>query len=133
MSFLRFVLHHSHPDSGLPEGVFRAAYRLRDHAELAVQTREELAGVLAWFDKHLAVPKRFNRSRSKGYYRRKSRGIAWLRDTACEHIGKMHALARILQASGCLVTILVEAHPGYIVYEDEYQVIAEPFADTAIR
>lgn len=42
----------------------------------------------------------------------------------------MHELKRVLEAEGHAVTIIAEDRIGYIVYEDELQVIAEPFADT---
>jgi hypothetical protein len=42
----------------------------------------------------------------------------------------MHALARVLEGYGHPVSLLREERVGYIVYEDEFQVIAEPFSDT---
>lgn len=35
-----------------------------------------LSETLAWFEKNLKTPDRFNRTRSKGYYRRNTKGIA---------------------------------------------------------
>lgn len=84
MGFIRFVLASPHPDSGLEEGLFRLAYTLRDDPDVNEADRQALAELLEWFDKNLAAPSRFNRSASKGYYRRATRGIAWLRDTAKE-------------------------------------------------
>ena len=92
-----------------------------------------LQEALAWFEKHVTVPERFNRSKSKGYYRRKSRGVAWFRDSATECISRMHELKRIVECSGCPVDIVREERVGYIVYEDEWQVIAEPFSETRTR
>jgi len=65
---------------------------------------------------NLAVPTRFNRTTSKAHYRRNATGISWFRDSAHEHITRIHDLARI----------------GFVVYEDEHQVVAEPFANTAV-
>jgi hypothetical protein len=42
----------------------------------------------------------------------------------------MHQLASILESHGYVVAIVREERVGYIVYEDEHQVVAEPFADT---
>ena len=94
--------------------------------------RSVLTEALAWFGEHLPTPARFNRTRSKGYYRRATRGIAWFRDTASvsEHIAQMHRIMAILEAYGHPVMIIRESRVGYLVYEDEFQVIAEPFADT---
>ena len=89
--------------------------------------------MLAWFAQHLAKPPRFNRSRSKGYLCRTSKGIAWLRHTAVDHISRMYDLKRIAEANGHTVRVLSEDRVGYVAYEDEFQVIAEPFADTQTR
>ena len=86
--------------------------------------------VRAWFEKHPPTPKRFNRSKSKGYYRRNTRGIAWFRDNAKEYLGRMHEIKMILEANGHQVTMIREERVGYIVYEDEFQVVAEPFSET---
>ena len=42
----------------------------------------------------------------------------------------MHELKRIVEGSGHIVRIVQEERIGYIVYKDDAQVIAEPFADT---
>ena len=42
----------------------------------------------------------------------------------------MHALKRILEANGHAVSIVREERVGYLVYEDDQQVVAEPFSDT---
>ena len=42
----------------------------------------------------------------------------------------MHRIVAILEAYGHPVTIIRESRDGYLVYEDEFQVVAEPFADT---
>jgi hypothetical protein len=112
------------------DGVFRAAYALRDADETSKDDREALAEQLAWFSRNLPIPKRFNRSASKGYYRRNTKGIAWFRDGALEHISRMHEIKRVLEANGHVVHIVREDRAGYVIYRDHAQVIAEPFADT---
>jgi hypothetical protein len=42
----------------------------------------------------------------------------------------MHEIKRVLEANGHVVHLLREERVGYIVYSDEAQVVAEPFADT---
>jgi hypothetical protein len=130
MAYLRFVLGINHPDTGLADGVFRTAYALLDADEVSKSDRQTLRDQLAWFSKNLPVPKRFNRSASKGFYRRKTKGIAWFHDNALEHIGRMHEIKRVLEANGHVVHIVREDRIGYVVYTDDVQVIAEPFADT---
>jgi hypothetical protein len=130
MPFLRFIVTGLHPESGVEDGLFGPAYRLRDDSALGEAERQTLAETLAWFEKTLKTPDRFNRTRSKGYYRRNTKGIAWFRDTASECISRMHVLKRILESHGLAVVVISETHVGYVVYEDEFQVVAEPFADT---
>ena len=130
MHFLRFVVTGRHPESSVEDGLFGLAYRLRDEPALDAAERSTLADTLTWFEKNLKPPARFNRTRSKGYYRRNTKGIAWFRDTASECISRMHVLKRVLESHGHAVTVVHETHVGYVVFEDEAQVIAEPFADT---
>ncbi|MEW6269284.1 MAG: hypothetical protein AB1689_08325 [Thermodesulfobacteriota bacterium] len=130
MSYVRFVLAVRDRDSGVDAGVFDTAYALRDDPAVAAADRAALAEMLRWFDLNLATPTRFNRSRSKGYYRRTTRGIAWFRQSASECLSRMHRLKEILEAYGHRVTVLEETRLGYVVYEDPHQVVAEPFADT---
>jgi len=124
------VVSKFHPDSGVENGLFGAAYVLRDDDDVREEDRSSLRDHLDWFAKNLATPRRFNRSTSKGYYRRAAKGIAWFRDTATEHVARMHEMKRIVEANGYVVTLVREDRIGYIVYEDETQVVAEPFTET---
>ena len=63
------------------------------------------------------------------FCRTKKRAISWFRDSAREHIAWIRGLVAILENHGVAVQMLKSNHVGYIVYEDEYQVVAEPFAD----
>lgn len=128
--FIRFVLTTRHRESGVEEGLFRAAYRLRDSSSVEDEDRRALAELLGWFGENLATPARFNRSKSKGFYRRTTRGIAWFRDNAADCLSRMHRMKVILEKYGHPVTILTETRVGYVVYEDDVQVVAEPFSDT---
>jgi hypothetical protein len=124
---LRLVLPRSHPDTGVEEGIFGAAYELREGTLMSISDRQSLEGLLVWFRVNLAIPQRFNTSKSKGFYRRKTAGISWLKPTASEHIAKMRALAAILEKNGYQVSQITTDRPGYVVFEDDHQVIAEPF------
>jgi hypothetical protein len=128
--FLRFVLAKRHPDTGVEDGLFGTAYALRDAPEVAPEHRALLREGLSWFEEHLPTPKRFNRTTSKGHYRRKTRGIAWFRDSATECIARMHRLKGVLEANGHGVVMIREDRVGYVVYEDTFQVVAEFFSET---
>jgi hypothetical protein len=130
MAFIRFVSATRDPDSGVETGLFELAYALLDADGVDLAHRKALRDGLAWFEKNLPTPHRFNRSKTKGYYRRNTKGIAWFRDSATECITRMHGLKRLLEANGFLVSMVREIQVGYIVYEDDLQVIAEPFSET---
>jgi hypothetical protein len=73
--YLRFVLPNMNPDTGLEDGVFELAYEIRREGDLSEHEREELGDLLRWFGDNLQLPDRFNRTRSKGYYRRATKTI----------------------------------------------------------
>ena len=130
MRFIRFALKRRDADSGVEEGMFQVAYRLRDSPRAEATDRAVLAESLAWFENNLRTPSRFNRTKSKGFYRRKTRRIAWFKDSATEHVARAHRIKVILEHYGHPVLILSEERVGYIVHEDDFQIIAEPFSDT---
>jgi hypothetical protein len=133
MRLIRFVQARRHPESGVDDGLFGLAYELRDSPQIAAEDRAMLADALTWFANHLEAPSRFNRTTSKGYYRRNTRGIAWFKDTASEHLARMHEIRQVLERNGHVIEMLSEARVGYIVYEDAFQIVAEPFSETRTR
>ncbi len=56
--------------------------------------------------------------------------MSWLKPTAVEHIAKMRALIVILEENGYRVSQITTKRPGYVVFEDDHQVVAEPFRNT---
>jgi hypothetical protein len=64
------------------------------------------------------------------FYRKKNKAICWFKHTASEHLARVRELAAILDNHGVPVRTLKAKRVGYVVYEDEYQIVAEPFADT---
>lgn len=79
-----------------------------------------------WFNENLEKPTRFRRSRNA---RGEDLGVCWFKATATSHIAKMHEMRCVVEQCGVGVRVVKARRPGYIVYEDEYQVVAEPFAD----
>ena len=100
------------------------------HPRLKAADRELLAESLEWFGRNLDTPTRFNRSKSKGFYRRRTRGIAWFKDLLPEHVARMHQIKSVLERYGHPVVVLTESRVGYVIHDDAFQVIAEPFSDT---
>jgi phosphohistidine phosphatase SixA len=107
--------------------VFQAAYDVWRENRLSVSDQAELRTLLDWFEKHLATPDRFTASR---YPRAQETAISWQRTSAHDHIARLRRLVALVEAAGIPVAELRTVRPGYIVYEDNHQVVALPFADT---
>ena len=126
--YVRFVIHHNDPDSGRRQGLFQALTDLDHSGALKPHEIELYDEVYDWFKANLRVPRSFTRS-SKPHAKKVA--LSWFKDSATEHISKMRVLAQILDAHGVGVDMLRTERPGYVVYEDEHQVAAEPFGETS--
>jgi hypothetical protein len=128
--YLRFVVQRVTEGSAYREGVFQTAYDLCESDVIPDPDRQAISDLLEWFRRNLPTPDRFNRTTSKGYYRRNTRGLSWLKPTATQHLQKMRQLTEVLHRHDHSTEMLATERPGYVVYEDQFQVIAEPFKDT---
>jgi len=122
--FVRFVVSELDPDSGEPLGIFQVMYRLADRGELSLDEQARWDTIRRWFNSQLKRPESMSRSA-----RPHARGVAisWFRDSATRHIGRAYELVTLLGELGVQVETLRTSRPGYIVYEDAVQVVAEPF------
>jgi hypothetical protein len=122
--FIRFVIHKNDIDSGRRQGLFQALAELEEHGSLNEHDLEHYLEIYDWFRKNLRKPRSFMRSAHA-----KKVALSWFKDSAVQHINKMHALAQILTAHDVMVHVLRTERPGYVVYEDDFQVAAEPFSE----
>jgi hypothetical protein len=126
--FIRFAITQKDRDSSRDSGIFQVAAQLRDTGKLYEHEHNQLRDLLNWFNTHLEKPSRFTASKPP-YYRKQQRAISWFKHSANTHISKAREMAAIIEDQGIVVQALMSNRVGYIVYEDEYQVVAEPFAD----
>ena len=126
--FLRFVVAEIDEDSQRSLGVFQAAYRLRDDGKLHPHEEALLETVRQWFNTHLERPTRFTAAKPP-HYRKRSTAISWFKDTAHEHLSRVREMIAILEHHDVRVRMIKSDRVGYVVYEDEFQIVAEPFAD----
>jgi hypothetical protein len=127
--FLRFVTAEVHKESHQDLGVFHAAGKLRDSGSLSAVEEALLQQIREWFNSHLEKPARFT-SAKPPYDRKRRNGISWFKDPAKEHIGKMREMIMLLEHHDVSVRMIKTTRPGYVVYEDEFQIVAVPFADS---
>jgi hypothetical protein len=105
-------------------------FSLQEDGSLSKAEDAAIEALRQWFNRHLAQPAKFTRSKSKAQDK-KYKALSWFKDSAVEHLRKIREAAEILEAHGVNVRMITCERPGYIVYEDRYQIVAEPFADTA--
>lgn len=125
--YIRFVIHANDEYSGRRQGLFHAMASLEDSGALHGYEQERYDAIYKWFKQNLRKPTTFSRSRKPSAM---NVAISWFKDGAREHIAKMYEVSQILRAHGIEVEVIRSARPGYIVYEDKYQVAAEPFQET---
>jgi len=121
--YLRFAVHARHEDSNREKGLFSALYELRDEGRLTGYELIWFNEQAQWFNAHLKAPKALNDPAA----------IMWFKSTATEHIARMRALAELLEHKDMTVATFESAKPGYVLYEDEHQVAAIPFARETFR
>ncbi len=126
--FIRFVVLERDNDSGVRQGLFQAIVSLRRSGRMSKADDDRAVAIREWFNQNLERPLRFNRSRKPN---RKKKAISWFKSGATRHLAKIRELQIILESYGVHVDMVKTKRPGYILYEDEFQVTAEPFRDTA--
>lgn len=123
--YLRFTTQFINPYGELETGIFMALKYLRDDHSLTkdedISKLKELSG---WFNRNLDKPTRFSKGTSK---LNADVSLSWFKDSAKEHIKKIQDLIEIAEQYDIVIDRIASKNPGYIVFEDEYQVSAVPF------
>jgi hypothetical protein len=127
-TYLRFETLSPHPDSGKASGVFSILHEIRDDDRLTDYDLDRLNALMTWFAKNLKKPDSFTSSKSKGAARRATRGLSYFKSSAGKHISKIRELNAIVREYGYEVIQFSTTRPGIVVYEDEFQIVAEPFS-----
>ena len=126
--YLRFVVAQKHWESGREMGIFHAFRYLRDDGDLYAYEEDQHDYIRQWFNCNLARPTRFTASKSPSY-RKPSKAICWFKHTAHRHLSWAWWMVAMLEHHQVPVYLLKSTRVGYVVYEDDYQIVAEPFAD----
>jgi hypothetical protein len=127
--FVRFTALPPKGRKASAPGIFVLAYELRDDPRLEPADSDQLEDILVWFRKNLRVPPRFSKKNGRAHDAHNVRGVSWFRPTAIEHLAMIRDLAALLERHDHFVEQISASKIGYVVYEDDYQVVAEPFAD----
>lgn len=123
--FLRFVGTTLDPRTGQAAGLLTIAYDLRDSGELNAADEIQLHDHLRWIQNTVPIPSRFSRGRNVNH--KETHGLSWVKCEAQELMRHLYAIADIAGRYGHTIETIRSDRPGYVVYEDAWQIVAEPF------
>ena len=115
--YRRYAVPGIDPDSQHHRGIFVAAGELERSGELWDHEFKRLRRALTWFNTNLCVPKGVS-----------LKAIYWFKPSATACHWHAYEIIRLLQAYGHNVWMLEARRPGRILYEDELQIGALPYA-----
>jgi len=118
--YVRFVIGRKDEDSHVEQGIFQAAGQALEWQDVTGPDADELKALRAWFNENLEKPTSFGRDKLR-------LGICWFKTNATEHISRIWQMVQILERNGIYVKKIRTDKPGYVMYEDEWQLVAEPF------
>lgn len=118
--YIRFAIGSKDEDSHSERGVFHAVSQALEWQQIIGPDADELNHLIKWFNENLEKPASFGRDKLR-------LGICWFKTHATEHISRIWEMVRILERHGIFVKKIRTDKPGYVVYEDEWQLVAEPF------
>ena len=118
--YIRFVIGREDEESHVERGIFHAAAQALEWHEITGSDADELNELRAWFSENLKEPTSFGRDRLR-------LGISWFKTGSTKHISRIWEMVHILERNGIYVKKIRTDKPGYVIYEDEWQLVAEPF------
>jgi hypothetical protein len=121
--FIRFITEFRNDNGVVETGVFQAAEFLRLSTSTFDFDKTHLKDLLTWFSRHLSKPDRFSKDRRRNA---EKVSLSWFKTTAVVHLQKMYEMKQLLEKYDLHVTVVKRMNPGYIVYEDSYQVSTLP-------
>jgi len=125
--FIRFVTKQIDEETSKPQGIFASAYELLENGVLEEFERKEIRRTIDWFKSNLPIPDRFVRSRKP---HREDKGVCWFKCSATECMTHIRYLVQLVSEQDVITRELTTEKPGYVIYEDDSQVVAEPFSTT---
>jgi len=107
------------------KGIFTLSYGLIENNELTNIEEKEIKNILAWFSKYLPVPDKFSKKKNDAH--KNHHGLSWMKSEATEAVEYFWKLKVLLDQAGHHIEVLKVNNPGKVVYEDDLQLVAEPY------
>jgi hypothetical protein len=158
--WLRFETHFRHPSTQWASGVFQETGLVVDSPDTPQSVRSRLLELRRFFNAHLPVPAKQQIDSKAIFWFKGAPDLAkpvrvspWKRrpltklaartprvhipsdrlidrPKAAEVIARVQEVVDLLNKADVPARVITTSKPGYIVYEDEYQIAALPFRDT---
>lgn len=125
--FIRFVSSEIDERSHVAAGLFCAASKLGWTDELPDYEFDALSELRDWFNSHLESP--FDHLPRTDRY---EKAVCWFKSTAREQLSRAWEMITILERNDVFIWSIRSRKTGYVYYEDEAQVFAEPFDDVRL-
>lgn len=123
--YVRFVIGRKDDDSHVEQGIFQAAAQAMESQHVTGADASELNELQSWFGENLERPAAFGRGRLR-------LGVCWFKTASTKHISRIWEMVNILERNGIYVKKIRTDRPGYVIYEDEWQLVAEPLRKGAM-
>ena len=117
--YVRFVIGRKDEENHVEQGIFQAAALALEWQNITGSDAAELNELRAWFSKNLEKPTSEGRDKHR-------LGICWFKAESTEHISRILEMVQILERNGIYVKKIRTDKPGYVIYEDGWQLVAEP-------
>jgi hypothetical protein len=122
--YIRFITQFINEDNENETGIFQAVRHICEHSLTSGEDSHELKLLNKWFNENLNRPTKFSNATNKNPA---PISLSWFKDSAQEHLLKTNDIIKILKKYDLVIERFISKNPGYIVYEDEYQISAIPF------
>jgi hypothetical protein len=129
---VRFVVYRHHWRSGRRSGIFQALDEVFEDSEAPSELRHAAQEISDWFNANLRAPFRDPDFQSQPDWKIEptDHSLSWIKQSSTDHLSKLKLLKASMEEAGWLVEELTTTKPGKVLYEDEHQVVAVPYAET---
>ena len=124
--YLRFESYLQDRDYKYRLGIFQAAFSLRDNECVSDYAREAMREDIEWYKENLPSPDEyyFRLRRFKSY---EALGVCWFKYQATDMIRRAYIMKNRLEDWGYPILVLKSRKPGWIKYQDDYQIVVNPY------
>lgn len=124
--YIRFVIGRDPADHRDERGIFQGVALALEWETIIGSDADALRKLQAWFGQHLKKPTSSGRDEHRF-------GVCWFKTDATRYIEQIQEMVVILERNGISVQKIKTDKPGYLIYEDDWQLVAELYTRSYTR